>query len=46
MWYMFWGQVTIVPDEKKGFIFLIPRKKMVGRYVGPDYRWFPRILAR
>ena len=45
MWYMFRGQVTIVPDEKKGFIFLIPRKKMVGRYVEPVYRWLSKILA-
>jgi hypothetical protein len=37
--------IAIVPDEKKGFIFVIPRKKMVSRYVEPVYRWFPRILA-
>ncbi|MBE9545968.1 MAG: hypothetical protein IMF10_00560 [Proteobacteria bacterium] len=35
--------IAIVPDQKKGFIFMIPRKSQVARYFGPIYEWIPSI---
>ncbi len=37
--------VALIPREKKGFVFAIPRMKEVGRDFGPVYRWFSKILA-
>ena len=32
--------VAIVPEQKKGFLFMIPRKKRVATCLAPVYRWF------
>lgn len=37
--------VALIPREKKGFVFAIPRMKEVGRDFEPVYRWLPKILA-
>lgn len=36
--------IAIVPEQKKGFIFMIPRKTQVGRYLTPIYRWIPSVI--
>jgi len=36
--------VAIVPDQKKCFVFLVPRRGEVARSFGPVYRWLPAIL--
>ena len=37
--------IAIVPDRKKCFIFLIPRKGQVARYLAPVYRWLPSVVS-
>jgi hypothetical protein len=37
--------IAVVPDERKGFVFAVPRKKQVGRYMEPVYRWLPTITG-
>ena len=37
--------IAIVPDQKKCFIFLIPRKGQVARYLAPVYRWLPSVVS-
>jgi hypothetical protein len=36
--------IAIVPDQRKCFIFLIPRKGQVERYLSPVYRWLPSVV--
>jgi hypothetical protein len=36
--------IAVVPDQKKCFVFLIPRMGEVARTFGPVYRWIPGIL--
>lgn len=38
--------IAIVPDQKKCFIFLIPRKGQVARYLAPVYRWLPSVIKK
>jgi len=38
--------IAIVPDKKKCFIFLIPRKGQVARYLAPVYRWLPSVIKK
>ncbi|MBN1829236.1 MAG: hypothetical protein JW884_08865 [Deltaproteobacteria bacterium] len=33
--------IAIVPDQKKGFVFMVPLKEQVARYFAPIYRWMP-----
>ena len=37
--------VALIPREKKGFVFAIPRWQEVGRDFGPVYRWISKTLA-
>jgi hypothetical protein len=37
--------VALIPHEKKGFIFAIPKMKEVRKDFGPVYRWLLKILA-
>ncbi len=37
--------IALIPREKKGFIFAIPKMKEVGKDFGPVYRWLLKILA-
>ncbi len=36
--------IAIVPDQKKCFIFMIPRKEQVAKYLAPVYRWIPSVI--
>jgi len=36
--------VALVPEQRKCFIFLIPRKNTVARSFYPVYRWIPSVL--
>lgn len=36
--------VAVVPEQKRCFVFIVPRKGQVGRTFGPVYRWLPGIL--
>ncbi len=38
--------IAIVPDQRKCFIFLIPRKGQVERYLSPVYRWLPSVVKK
>jgi hypothetical protein len=38
--------IAIVPGEKKCFIFMIPRKGQVARYLAPVYRWLPSVVKK
>lgn len=35
--------IAVVPDQRKGFVFAIPRKQQVGRFVEPVCRWLPTL---
>ena len=35
---------TLVPEQKKGFIFMIPKRKQVARYLAPIYRSIPSLI--
>lgn len=37
--------IAIVPDQKKCFIFMIPKKGEVARYLLPVYKWLPSIIS-
>ncbi|HOD36601.1 MAG TPA: hypothetical protein PLR20_12345 [Syntrophales bacterium] len=37
--------IALIPREKKGFIFAIPKMKEVGKDFGPVYRWLQKILT-
>jgi len=38
--------IAIVPDQKKCFIFMIPRREQVARYLSPVYRWLPSVVSK
>lgn len=38
--------IAIVPDQKKCFIFMIPRKGQVAQYLSPIYRWLPSVVKK
>lgn len=38
--------IAVVPNQKKTFIFMIPKMGEVGRYLTPVYRWLPSILKK
>ncbi len=38
--------IAIVPDQKKCFIFMIPLKGQVARYLTPVYRWLPSVVNK
>lgn len=38
--------IAIVPHQKKIFIFMIPQKANVARYLAPVYRWLPSIFPK
>ncbi len=38
--------IAIVPGQKKCFIFMIPRKGQVARYLSPVYRWLPSVVKK
>jgi hypothetical protein len=33
--------IALVPEQKKSFIFMIPKRGSVARYLAPIYRWIP-----
>jgi hypothetical protein len=36
--------IALVPEQKKGFIFMIPKKEQVARYFAPIYHWLPSVV--
>ena len=38
--------VAVIPDQKKCFIFMIPRKGQVAKYLTPVYRWLPSVVKK
>lgn len=36
--------IAVVPDQKKCFVFLIPKKGMVKTFFEPVYRWIPTLI--
>jgi hypothetical protein len=36
--------IALVPEQKSGFIFMIPRKDEVARYLKPVYDYIPRLI--
>jgi hypothetical protein len=36
--------IALVPEQKKGFIFMIPKKEQVARYFAPIYQWLPSVV--
>lgn len=36
--------IALVPEQKKGFIFMIPKPHQVARYFAPIYHWLPSIV--
>lgn len=38
--------IAIVPDKKKGFIFMIPEKGQVAQYFAPIYQWLPSVIKQ
>jgi hypothetical protein len=36
--------IALVPEQKKGFIFMIPKRKQVARYLAPIYRSIPSLI--
>jgi len=38
--------IAFIPEQKKGFVFMLPRRGMVARYFQPIYQWIPSFLAR
>jgi len=36
--------IALVPEQKKGFIFMIPKPDQVARYFAPIYQWLPSIV--
>ncbi len=38
--------IAIVPSRKRCFIFMIPRKGEVARYLTPVYRWLPSVVQQ
>jgi len=38
--------IAVIPGQKKIFIFMIPRRGDVARYLTPVYRWLPSLLQQ
>ncbi|MBW2651193.1 MAG: hypothetical protein JRC66_09375, partial [Deltaproteobacteria bacterium] len=38
--------IAVIPDQKKCFIFMIPRKGQVAKYLTPVYRWLPSVVKK
>ncbi|MBW2631554.1 MAG: hypothetical protein JRC90_07315 [Deltaproteobacteria bacterium] len=38
--------IAIIPDQKKGFVFMIPHKKKVAQYFAPIYQWLPSVIKQ
>jgi len=38
--------IAIVPDQKKGFVFMIPHRAKVAQYFAPIYQWLPSIIKQ
>ena len=36
--------IAIVPEQNKGFIFMIPRRSLVAEHFAPIYRWIPSVV--
>ncbi|MFC1813973.1 hypothetical protein ACFL03_14910 [Thermodesulfobacteriota bacterium] len=36
--------IALVPEQKKGFIFMIPKQDQVARYFAPIYQWLPSVV--
>jgi hypothetical protein len=36
--------IALVPEQKKGFVFMIPKPQQVARYLAPIYHWLPSVL--
>lgn len=36
--------IALVPKQKKGFIFMIPKPNQVARYFAPIYHWLPSVV--
>jgi hypothetical protein len=36
--------IALVPEQKKGFVFMIPKQEQVARYFAPIYHWLPSVL--
>jgi hypothetical protein len=36
--------IALVPEQKKGFVFMIPKQEQVARYFAPIYRWLASVL--
>ena len=38
--------IALVPEERKGFVFMIPRKGQVKKYFEPVFQWIPSIILK
>ncbi len=38
--------IAIVPDQKKGFVFMIPQRTKVAQYFAPIYQWLPSVIKQ
>ena len=38
--------IALVPEQKKGFIFMIPKRDQVARYFAPVYHWLPSVIKK
>lgn len=38
--------IAIVPEEKKGFVFMIPKPSLVKQFFAPIYRWMPTLAEK
>lgn len=38
--------IALIPEQKKCFVFMIPRRKEVGKYFGPIPRWISSIVKK
>jgi len=36
--------IALVPNQKKAFVFMIPKRDTVAHYFAPIYRWFPSVI--
>ena len=36
--------IALVPEQKKGFVFMIPKPQQVARHLAPIYHWLPSVL--
>jgi hypothetical protein len=36
--------IALVPEQKKGFVFMIPKSDQVARYFAPIYHWLPSVV--